>query len=96
MRERRTEYILLHKGGESGKIIHMWGIGSAGRALRSQCRGQRFNSAMLHHDKKSAVRWSLFVLTHYFINWVVSCSSKSGLLRNKGLTFHSRLMSPFY
>ncbi len=30
-----------------------WGISSAGRALHWQCRGQRFDPAMLHHKEKS-------------------------------------------
>ena len=29
-----------------------WGISSAGRALHWQCRGQRFDPAMLHHNKQ--------------------------------------------
>ena len=28
-----------------------WGISSAGRALHWQCRGQRFDPAMLHHNR---------------------------------------------
>lgn len=34
-----------------GIIYLVWGISSAGRALHWQCRGQRFDPAMLHQEK---------------------------------------------
>lgn len=33
------------------KLCAVWGISSAGRALHWQCRGQRFDPAMLHQSR---------------------------------------------
>ena len=44
-----------------------WGISTAGSALHSHCRGQRFESAMLHHHKalKSLGFRAFFMLKIY-------------------------------
>ena len=45
--------------------IRAWGISSVGRALHWQCRGQRFESAMLHHGRHPSgclfLWWSIAV-----------------------------------
>ena len=40
--------------------VNIWGISSAGRALHWQCRGQRFDPAMLHQRKKHLRKQVLF------------------------------------
>lgn len=44
--------------------MHQWGCSSAGRALRSQCRGQGFDPPHLHQLKSTDVRrhpWIFFI-----------------------------------
>ena len=39
----------------------IWGYGSVGRAMRSQCIGQGFESPYLHHLEPRSNPWFLFV-----------------------------------
>lgn len=45
-----------------------WGISSAGRALHWQCRGQRFDPAMLHHDEKIRTQKWVRIFCYTVIN----------------------------
>lgn len=43
----------------------LWGIGTAGSALRSQCRGQGFESPMLHQTANKVRRLRAFFVLGY-------------------------------
>ena len=42
--------------------LNTWGISTVGSALHSHCRGQRFESAMLHHKKSESYGFQTFCL----------------------------------
>ena len=42
--------------------LNTWGISTVGSALHSHCRGQRFESAMLHHKKSESCGFQTFCL----------------------------------
>ena len=44
-----------------------WGISSAGRALHWQCRGQRFDPAMLHQSKIIRMYCQLVICSDLFL-----------------------------
>ena len=56
---------------ECAMIIEPWGISSAGRALHWQCRGQRFDPAMLHQSKNPVAKAAGFFVyqNHAFDAW---------------------------
>ena len=56
----------------ANKVNKPWGISTVGSALHSHCRGQRFESAMLHHKKKP-----LILLESWVLFFIGNCKKKS-------------------
>src|SRR5512141_2315302 len=60
-RSRRIDWIPA-----PGRLLAPWGCSSAGRALRSQCRGREFDPHQLHHPQERRLEAALLVFAHPF------------------------------